>query len=869
MEGPNSRSVSDSASDRTVIQIHHAKPIDVTGNEGAAEDITQQQDRNAHANNANQKSLITTGPDLLAISIEVVVITLLNRARVLLMLRDRTGARQCFEHALHCSKRSTNLKLQQKCSEWMETLKTLQSDRRHSRQRGLSSNVVQQAASNLTTPTGVGSGASDLYDMLDAMTRGVEIPESVLREVAAQSSLTQPWPSASAAQADFPPSAFQNRKSVRMSGIANRPTSMLMPDSALRVSYDELETMPTDMDRFYATIRDAPARSRVELDAIMTASSSTPSKGVTASTLRPDKKIKLDTPEDVRKFHESTLMIRRRLGQRPSTQSQQSTQTTTHERPRSLSVDQHVTALKPQSQRRPSSGSDQCAPAEHDVPETPYSPDIPSLSKLAETMSLKPEQGSDTSVVTAIRRRTSLPSSHSPPSLTVQTSGPISSTASPVHSTVPLHHSPLREAFVPESDSMGHDDRAAESSTFSFTDPFASDKIVTEASSFGLNHPSQSQELLIAPDQVVDSNPSGNKDDSVSLTPAVSDPNEVFSDKELTDEVQATLDNIVSSRAANRKVQAAAEAQKEQEAGYAEAASQGQAQQQRQMDPSESQLHFFGINLPQLVVKPEGKEHNSRSPPEDENAALTTPPKSKYLNSQFQQRRQQIEHRLNGSDSSSSTSRIPIPRPKTSPKALQKPPTKTRQHISPKARRNSPGSYTSQPIKLSSTPSSPKTLSELKTLHLREQFTLLPHPPSPTLSPNTIAKLAYTAEPRAYNTMMERHEHEIKSFKTTHSIPLSPPRPKPIFSTIIPYTRLELKQKHTDEKKVMREWQAWEIANVERLYGPLMPWSSVKEGNQVRDWEGMIGRQRGEVEEFERGKGKDVEGGMDKGNEKE
>ena len=872
MEGPNSRSVSDSASDRTVIQIQHAKPIDVTGNESAAEDITQKQDRNAYANNVNQKSLITTGPDLLAISIEVVVITLLNRARVLLMLRDRTGARQCFEQALHCSKSSSNLKLQQKCSEWMETLKTLQSDRRHSRQRGLSSKVVQQTASNPTTPMGVGSGASDLYDMLDAMTRGVEIPESVLREVAARSSLTQPLPSASAAQADFPPSAFHNRKSVRVSGIANRPTSMLMPDSALRVSYHELETMPTDMDRFYATIRDAPARSRVELDAMMTASSSTPSKGVTASTLRPDKKIKLDTPDDRRKFHESTLMIRRRLGQRPSTQAQQSTQTPTHERPRSFSVDQNATPLKPQSQRRPSSGSDQSASAENDLNETPYSPDIPSLSKLAETMSLKPELGSDTSVVTAIRRRTSLSTSHSPPSLTVQTSGPMSSTASLTHSTTPLHHSPLREAFVPESDSMGHDDRASASSTVSFTDPFASDKIVGEAGSSGLHHPDQSQDTLIAPDQVDDSNLSRNKDDFASSSPAVPDPNEVISDEELEDKVQAILDNRVSLRAANRLSQAPAKIQREQETTVAEAATQGQPQEQPHIPPSESQLAFFGIRLPQVVVKPEAEEHNTAVLQENENPALATPPKSKYLNPQFQQRRQQIERRLNGSDSSSSSSRIPIPilSPKASPKALQNPPTKTRQHTSPKTRQHLPGPNTSQPTKLSSTPSSPETLLQgLRNRHIQEAIPLLPHPPSPSLSPNTIAKLAYAAEPRAYNTMMERHEREIKSFKTNNAIPLSPRRPKPVFSTMIPQTRLELEQKHSDERELMRKWQAWEIVNVERLYGPLMPWSAVKEGNQVRDLEGMVERQRGEVEDFERGKGKDVEGGMDKGNEKE
>ena len=153
-----------------------------------------------------------------------------------------------------------------------------------------------------------------------------------------------------------------------------------------------------------------------------------------------------------------------------------------HQRSRSSSVDVDVTTISPMPVRRRSLDAEDSVTETSDDINPPLSVDGPSLSKLAKTMSVNPSSHStlSTSSITTKVRSLSQSSTRNTPLLSLRTtdSAPSigSSIGTAISSTEPVHHSPLRETFVPDSD-FNETAQARADIVYQNTDPFASDKI--------------------------------------------------------------------------------------------------------------------------------------------------------------------------------------------------------------------------------------------------------------------------------------------------------------------------------------------------------------------------------------------------------
>lgn len=403
--------------------VQHPQPINARESENFPEASAEAENKVASEVNTAVTPSTNTSGDVSQISIEVVVNTLLNRARILLLLKHRSGARQCIEDALEYSRSSNNEGLQQKSRDWLQQFRD---------GSGICDPLIGRTVtlSRLTEEEGA---VSDLESMLRLATRyDFEFPYWIVDQATAGS---QPL---SARPGPILPTAAQPGDNLT-------PVSSSLP--------------PTKVDLMVADLRDPSVRQRrLPQQRLLSLAQSPRPTPVKKQAVRAfGSKPPLSELENARQ----AKLLGRGREHLPSPQARTPPPSSTQQRRPSSLVGEDVTMVGPSRQPRKSLDLKQNLPLEVGNAGSMLLTDTPALTKLAETISANPSPQSDASVATAVDRRPSILHSHTPPSLAIQTSG--SYVASALDSTVPHNHSPLREAFVPDPDPV--DDATSDAST--------------------------------------------------------------------------------------------------------------------------------------------------------------------------------------------------------------------------------------------------------------------------------------------------------------------------------------------------------------------------------------------------------------------
>ena len=412
--------------DKSVRPVQYPQPINARqfGNLPIAN--TERENQVASEANAAGMPSVDISNDGLQMSLEVVAIILLNRARIQLMLNNRSGARQCFDDALECSRFSHNQNLQRKCREWLLQFQE---------GLGVCNPLMARTMLNRTFPikddfqlSTPASAPSKLQN-----DHGGKISQPFLDEhTPVNGGLSPPTP-----------------QNVLLDG-KHTPDLNSLPLSALRMVQAEWDKRPGEVDRVNAQVRNEPARRHLLQSQTISASQhydSARRNKRAAASIEPKM-----SSIDIKNVQESTIALRRRGARHPSLQPQAraSARTPTEHQPRSPSANENVTTVGPLPQRRQSLTRKPSNPAINGNADNILSTDTPSLTKLSETISANPSPHSKSSAETARLWRPLLSAPHPRPPLAIQTSG--TDAASSLDSTAPHNHSPLREAFFPEPD---------------------------------------------------------------------------------------------------------------------------------------------------------------------------------------------------------------------------------------------------------------------------------------------------------------------------------------------------------------------------------------------------------------------------------
>ena len=424
MDFASSQMLSEPSSDRTARPVQHPQPIDARESENFPEASAETENKVASEINAAVAPSAHTSGDVSQISIEIVVNTLLNRARILLLLKNRSEARQCIEGALECSRSSNNESLQQKCRDGLQQFRD-------------GSGIYDPLIGRMSTLSRLSEEegpVSDLEWMLRLATKyDFEFPYWVFDQATAGS---QPLPTPRP-QPVLPPAA--------------------QPDGSLTPASSSLP--PTKVDLMVAGLRDPSVRQRrlPQRRPLSLAQSPRPTpvnkQVMGAFGSKPPS-------SDLKSARNSKLLSRGRE-HHLSPQARAPPPSSSKQRRHSSLAGEDATKLEPLPRARDSLDLDLKPSSGVGNADSMLSTDTPALAKLAETISANPSPQSDSSVATAVPRRPSILHSHTPPSLALQTSG--SYVASALDSTVPHNHSPLREAFIPDPDPG--DDTASDAST--------------------------------------------------------------------------------------------------------------------------------------------------------------------------------------------------------------------------------------------------------------------------------------------------------------------------------------------------------------------------------------------------------------------
>ena len=503
---------SDPVSDMTVTILEHPELDGVGDYRASVGSSAGVQNQLASQVNSGGPARTSPSTDILQISIEVVVATILNRARILLLLGDREGAAGCLLHALHRSKHAPDARLQQKCEDLIREFKE-------------HAELYEGSGLHLISPASAHSGVARL-DFLKNLAKDprAKIPDRLMELARNQNSASVSFRSYQSPSPPLPSATFTNVD--------------LIPNSALL------------MDEIYEKIKNAPARRRppgrhlarpqVENQLL----DPTPVRNGALSKLSPNK---------IKDVQSSTLLIKRNLNHRRSSQAHPLTHTPTQQRPRASSVDEDVTTISPLPQRRTSMASNQKPPTNDESADAVLSTDTPSLTKLAEAMSANSSPHSDSSVKTALLLGIPTSISHTPPALRIYTSDAAASNAGLPEGTMPHHHSPLRETFPPEPDTSSDSAPAVDTEIKHDVDPMASDKIPNEA----VDEPSHLEQttstaIALAQNEAIDlpTNNDDNADPSESVEHVIH--NEIMTERDLLDAesiVRAVLHRLVRKTA--------------------------------------------------------------------------------------------------------------------------------------------------------------------------------------------------------------------------------------------------------------------------------------------------------------------------------
>ena len=485
MDGVSPGPPSDPVSDKTVTILQHPELSGVGDSRASVGSHVGFQNQLASEVNSGETARTSSSTDILQISIEVVVTTILNRARVLLLLGDREGAAGCLLHALDRSKHASDARLQQKCEDLTREFKE-------------HAELYEGSGLHLISPASAHSGVARL-DFLEDLAKDprAKIPDRLMELARSQNSASLSFRSYQSLSPPLPSATF---------------TSVdLIPNSALLMAESELAKEQTQMDEIYEKIKNAPARRRPPGRQLAPPQvenwvlDPTPVRNGALSKLSPNK---------IKDVQSSTLLLKRHLKHRRSSQAHPLTHSPTQQRPRASSVDEDVTTISPLPQRRTSMASNQKPPASDESADAVLSTDTPSLTKLAETMSANSSPHSDSSVKTAILLGTPTSISHPPPALRNHTSDTAAFGAGVPEGTMPHHHSPLRETFLPEPDPSSGSATAVDTESKHDVDPMASDKIPNEADDEP-NHlePTTSTATALTDNEAIDQ-PTNNDDDA-------------------------------------------------------------------------------------------------------------------------------------------------------------------------------------------------------------------------------------------------------------------------------------------------------------------------------------------------------------------
>ena len=422
MDDASSEVLSEPSSDRTVRPVQHPQSVDARESETFPTANAETKNKVASEANAAAIPSANTTDDLSQIGIEIVANTLVDRARILLLLRNRSKAFRCFEDALEHSGSSNNEGLQQKCRVWLQQFRD---------GLGICHPLIGRTAtlSRLSEEEGA---VSDLELMLRLATKyNFEFPYWVVDQATAGS---QPL---SARPGPVLPPAAQPGDNLGSASSSLPPTKVDLMIAGLRDPSVRQRRQPQQRP---LSLAQSPGPTSVNKQAVRAFGSNPPSS-------------------DLKSARQSELLGRDRE-HLPSPQARDPPPSATQQRRHSSLVGEEVTMVG--SWPQPGKSLDLSQNLRFEVGSTGsvLTTDTPALTRLAETINANPSPQSESSVATGIHRRPSILYAHASPSLAIKTSGFY--LASAPDSTVPHNHSPLREAFVPDPDPV--DDAASDAS---------------------------------------------------------------------------------------------------------------------------------------------------------------------------------------------------------------------------------------------------------------------------------------------------------------------------------------------------------------------------------------------------------------------